>query len=64
VEKLRQWQNKKIVEGEDWDKTIEDALLNADIALLLLSSDFIALRLYLECGAKSKGTRNYHIPIF
>jgi hypothetical protein len=35
VEKLRQWQNKKIVEeGEDWDKTIEDALLNADIALL------------------------------
>jgi hypothetical protein len=25
VEKLRQWQNKKIVEGEDWDKTIEDA---------------------------------------
>lgn len=40
--KVETWQDRKIVAGDDWDKTIEDALFNADIALLLLSPDFMA----------------------
>lgn len=40
--KIETWQDRKIIAGEDWDKTIEEALLNADIALLLLSPDFMA----------------------
>ncbi len=40
--KIETWQDRKILPGEEWDKTIEEALLSADIALLLLSPDFMA----------------------
>jgi hypothetical protein len=39
--KIETWHDRKIVAGDDWDKTILDALLNSDIALLLLSPDFM-----------------------
>jgi hypothetical protein len=39
---IKEWHDRKIVPGEDWDKSIKQELLDSDIILLLISSDFIA----------------------
>jgi hypothetical protein len=36
------WDDTKIKPGEDWDKAIQDALLRAKVAILLVSTDFLA----------------------
>jgi hypothetical protein len=39
---IREWHDRRIMPGEDWDKSIKQELLDSDIVLLLISSDFIA----------------------
>jgi hypothetical protein len=36
------WNDRELIPGEEWDKEINDRLLDADIILLLISSDFLA----------------------
>ncbi len=35
------WDDRKIEEGEDWEKDIEDALNSADVAILLITAPFL-----------------------
>lgn len=39
-EKIEVWQDRQLLAGQEWDKTIKDELLAADIILLLVSVDF------------------------
>jgi hypothetical protein len=39
-EKIEVWQDRQLLAGQEWDKTIKDELLAADIILLLISVDF------------------------
>lgn len=39
---IQEWHDRKLKAGEEWDKKIKQELLDADIILLLISSDFIA----------------------
>ncbi len=39
---LKTWDFRKIIPGDDWDKTINKELESSDIILLLLSRDFLA----------------------
>ena len=38
------WQDRRILPGEEWFKAIKQAIYECDMALLLVSSDFIASR--------------------
>jgi CheY-like chemotaxis protein len=38
---IRSWVDRDIVPGQEWDSEIKEALLGADIVLLLVSADFI-----------------------
>ena len=39
---VKEWHDRKLVAGEEWDKIIKQELLDSDIILLLISSDFLA----------------------
>jgi hypothetical protein len=39
-DKIEVWQDRQLLAGQEWDKTIKDELLTADIILLLISVDF------------------------
>lgn len=39
---VNEWHDRKLIPGSDWDGTIKQELLDSDIILLLISSDFIA----------------------
>lgn len=39
---INEWHDRKILPGDNWDKNIKQELLDANIILLLISSDFIA----------------------
>lgn len=39
-EKIAVWQDRQLLAGQEWDKSIMDELLAADIILLLISVDF------------------------
>ena len=39
---ISEWYDRKIISGEEWDKSIKQELFNSGIILLLISSDFIA----------------------
>ena len=39
---IETWNDRKIQSGEAWDKIIVNELLDADIILMLISSDFLA----------------------
>lgn len=59
---IEAWDDREILPGEEWDKSIKDKLNDADVFILLLSADFIAsnyiwdveLKTAIE-GYKSKG---------
>ena len=38
--KIDVWQDRELMAGQEWDKTIKDEIANADIILLLVSVDF------------------------
>lgn len=38
--KIEVWQDRQLLAGQEWDKSIKDELLAADIILLLISVDF------------------------
>jgi hypothetical protein len=39
---IKEWHDRKLIAGEEWDKIIKQELLDSDIILLLISSEFIA----------------------
>lgn len=39
---IKEWHDRKLIPGEDWDGTIKQELIDSDIILLLISSDFLA----------------------
>ena len=39
-DKIEVWQDRELVAGQEWDKTITDEISRADIILLLISVDF------------------------
>jgi hypothetical protein len=39
--RIKEWHDKKIIAGEDWDKRISEKLLSSKIILLLISASFI-----------------------
>lgn len=39
-EKIEVWQDHQLLAGQEWDKSIKEELLTADIILLLISVDF------------------------
>jgi hypothetical protein len=45
---LEIWQDREIQPGEEWSKSIKNAMNTCDIALLLISVDFLASRFILE----------------
>ena len=50
--KIESWTDVEIRAGEEWDKSIKDALLAADIFILILSADFIASNYIWEVELK------------
>jgi len=42
------WQDRRIDAGDGWNKSIEVAMKDCDLALLLVSSDFLASRFIQE----------------
>jgi hypothetical protein len=38
--KIEVWQDRELIAGQEWDKTIKDEITGADIILLLISVDF------------------------
>ncbi len=49
---IREWHDRKILAGEEWDEQISINLENADLILLLISSDFLASRYCYDIEAK------------
>lgn len=39
---VKEWHDRKLIPGEEWDKSIKQELLDSDIILLLISADFLA----------------------
>ena len=39
---IKAWDDTKLKSGEEWDKEIDESLKKADIAVLLVSSNFLA----------------------
>lgn len=39
---ISEWHDRKLISGQEWDKAIKQELLDADIILLLISSDFLS----------------------
>lgn len=39
---IKEWFDRKLIAGQDWDKNIKQELIDSDIIILLISSDFIA----------------------
>jgi len=39
---VKEWHDRKLISGEEWDKSIKQELLDSDIILLLISSDLLA----------------------
>jgi hypothetical protein len=39
---VKEWHDRKLVAGAEWDKSIKQELLDSDIILLLISADFLA----------------------
>ena len=42
------WQDRRIEPGDEWNKSIQDAMDQCDLALLLVSPDYIASRFIQE----------------
>jgi hypothetical protein len=49
---IREWHDRKILPGEEWDEQISINLENADLILLLISSDFLASKYCYDIEAK------------
>lgn len=63
------WNDKEIEGGDNWDEAIKEELRNADMILLLVSSDFISSNYIWETELKSALDRSKKglskvIPIF
>src|SRR4029453_8374246 len=42
------WQDRSIEAGDEWNKSIQDAMNDCDLALLLVSADYLASRFIQE----------------
>jgi hypothetical protein len=42
------WQDRRIEAGDEWNKSIQDAMSDCDLALLLISADYLASRFIQE----------------
>ncbi len=53
------WSDKQLIAGEDWDQKIKNKLANADIVLLLVSSEFLASD-YINNVEVEETIKKYH----
>ena len=68
-DKISIWDDRELRGGDNWDETIKEQLRNADIVLLLISSDFMASEYIWDVEVKSAIERHNKgeakvIPIF
>ena len=69
IDKISVWNDENLRGGDNWNETIKEQLRNAEVILLLISSDFIASEYIWDVEVKSAIERHYKgeakvIPIF
>lgn len=56
---INHWHDRKLLPGDDWEQNIDDNLVNAQVILLLVSSDFIASDYCFEVEMKTALEKHY-----